>query len=104
MSEQIAKETVKQNKTDNWKEYRKQYYEDNKDKLKEYFKEWNINNREKIRQYNKTYRDANRERLAARTKHCDCCNHTYLLTNFSKHKQSKKHILNMKLAQNHLNN
>lgn len=64
------------------KEKRVKYLEDNKEKMKEYQRQYFQNNKERIR-----------ERLHA-FKRCDCCNHSYAKSYWSRHIKSKKHIHN----------
>lgn len=79
--------------------------DNNKDIFNEYIKKYRKNNKDKIKEYEKNriekqkiYKKKNKERLDKRRKGkilCDICNYEISRGQKSKHKKTKKHILNM---------
>jgi len=82
------------------KEYKKEYYKENKEKKKEYKKKYYKENKEKIKEYReinkvkiieerKDYYEKNKEKLCCRACRCEITK-----LNFKKHCKTKKHIAN----------
>jgi hypothetical protein len=57
-----GKKKYRENNKDKTKEYNKEYGENNKDKTKEYDKEYRQNNKDKTKEYNKEYRQNNKDK------------------------------------------
>jgi predicted GIY-YIG superfamily endonuclease len=92
MNGQRAFTTEEQMKED-YKEYKKQYYEDNKEKIAEYWNEYYQDNKEKLNKKMKEYREANKEKIKEQQneKH-DCpCGGRYIHVHKSRHYKTKMH-------------
>jgi hypothetical protein len=74
------------------KEYKKEYYQENKEKIKEYKKEYYQENKEKLKIQMKEYRAKNKIN-EQRNKKVNCeCGGKYIYYNKSHHFKSKKHL------------
>lgn len=85
---------VTKNKTANWQEYIKNYYESHKEERLQAMKDYKQKNQAKITEYNKNYYHLNKNKYKV-NKTCDVCNCEISSSNFSKHIKSKKHQLNL---------
>ncbi|NIQ13077.1 MAG: GIY-YIG nuclease family protein [Candidatus Dadabacteria bacterium] len=75
------------------KEYRKQYYQDNKNKESEQCKQYYLDNSDKIKEQQKQYYLDNKEKIKEQQsqKHTCNCGGKYTTQNKSQHLKSKKH-------------
>jgi hypothetical protein len=78
----------------NEKEYKKEYYIENKDKIKEYYEA----NKDKVCEYNKEYREKNKDKIKEQKfKVCLCiCGFKYTRDNKARHEKSNRHIKTLK--------
>lgn len=80
------------------KQYKQQYYEDNKHNILEQVKQNYEQNKDNKLQQMKQYYEQNKEKLLEQMKqpkHCDDCNCEIRKSDFKKHERSKKHINNL---------
>ena len=89
-------------KTENYKEYQKEYREKNRERLDKYFED----NKEKIKEKSKQYYLKNRDKIKERIKvcHCSCCNIDYKETNKRAHLNTNKQTLNSQIENLKKNN
>ena len=94
---------TKEQKKEQQKPVRKEYYQNNKEKIAAYEKEYCEKNKEQKKEYDKEYREKNKEKKAAdskayREKNKVTCECGCVLTKneLTRHKQTTKHINLMK--------
>ena len=75
------------------KEYKKEYYEENKEKFTENVKKYRKENKEKTRKYTKKYREKNKEKISEKRKETvECpCGSVVRKDYLTRHKQTQKH-------------
>ena len=71
------------------KEYKKEYYEQNKDKILKYHEEYYEANKEFFKEYFKEYRDINKDKINEKHK-CECGG-LYTNSNKAQHTKTNKH-------------
>jgi len=75
-------------------EYKKEYRENNKHKIQEYDKDYRKNNKHKIQEQMKKYRESNKSKINAKVK-CECgCE--IVKRHLKEHQATKKHLEKMK--------
>ena len=87
------------NKTENWKQYSKEYYVKNRDKHIAYMIEYHKKpeNAEKHRGYMRAYYAKNKAKFIEFTnkkRMCVACDREYGYSNYGNHLRSKKHLKN----------
>lgn len=83
------------------KEYKKQYYQDNKEHIKKYQQEYRDNNKELINSKKKEYRDNNKEEIDKKKAEKITCECGCIVSKqqIARHKKTQKHIKEMEILE-----
>ncbi len=83
------------------KEYKKQYYQDNKEYIINYQKEYRDNNKEDINKKKAEYREKNKEEINKKKAEKITCECGTIISKqrLAKHKKTKKHIKELEILE-----